>query len=100
MPDRTAPQGREYCDVTEPFSGSDFAGLQDVDGLGVLADAPGAAAKLAQDLPALETGVGALARGAQPGTGPLLAGFPIISSIAVPPGISADGYESVGTLAR
>jgi len=49
--------------------------LQYVDGFGELAGAPGAAAQLAEDLPGLELGVGALARGAEPGVGPVLASF-------------------------
>jgi len=35
--------------------------LKDVDGLGQLPGAPGAAAKLSQDVPVLELGIGALA---------------------------------------
>ena len=43
---------------TEPFSsGVCLAGLQNVDGLGELAGAPGAAAQLAEDAPCLELGV-------------------------------------------
>ena len=52
---------------TEPFSSSDFAGLKNVDGLGQLPGAPGTAAELAQDAPGFELGIGALARGAEPG---------------------------------
>jgi len=37
--------------TNERFSSSDFAGLKDVDGLGELSGAPGAAAELAQDAP-------------------------------------------------
>jgi NhaP-type Na+/H+ or K+/H+ antiporter len=48
---------------TEPFSSSVLAGLKDVDGLGQLPGAPGAAAELAQDAPGLELGVGAFAGG-------------------------------------
>ena len=51
--------------ITERSSSGDFAGLEDVDGFGDLAGAPGAAAELAQDSPALELSVGTLARGAQ-----------------------------------
>jgi hypothetical protein len=39
-------------ETTEPFSSSDFAGLKDVDRLGQLPGAPGAAAELAEDVPA------------------------------------------------
>jgi hypothetical protein len=42
-------------------SSCDLAGLKDVDGLGELPGVPGAAAELAQDVPVLELGVGALA---------------------------------------
>jgi transposase-like protein len=48
---------------TEPFSSCDLAGLKDVDGLGELPGAPGAAAELAQDVPGFELGAGALAGG-------------------------------------
>ena len=54
---------------SEPFSSSDFAGLEDVDGLGDLAGLPGAAAELAQDVPALELGVRTLAGRAELGVG-------------------------------
>jgi hypothetical protein len=50
-------------DDSEPFSSCGLAGLKDVDGLGQLPGAPGAAAELAQDVPVLELGVGALAGG-------------------------------------
>jgi hypothetical protein len=53
----------------ERFSSGDLAGLEDVDGFGELAGAPGAAAEFAQDVPGLELGVGAFAGGAQPGVG-------------------------------
>ena len=43
------------------------AGLKDVDGLGQLPGAPGAAAELAHDAPGLELGIGAFARAAEPG---------------------------------
>jgi hypothetical protein len=39
---------------SEPFSSGGFAGLQDVDGFGEVAGAPGAAAQFAQDAPGLE----------------------------------------------
>jgi hypothetical protein len=46
---------------SEPFSsGFCLVGLQDVDGLGDPSGAPGAA-ELAEDVPVLELGVGALA---------------------------------------
>ena len=60
-----------HCGNNEPFSSSDFAGLQDMDGFGQLACPPGAAAELAQDAPGLELGVGAFARAAQPGMSPV-----------------------------
>jgi len=44
--------------ANEPFSSSDFAGLEDVDGLGELPGAPWAAAEFAQDAPGLELGIG------------------------------------------
>jgi len=47
------------------LSSGDLAGLKDVDGLGELPGAPGAAAELAQDVPGLELGIGALAGSAQ-----------------------------------
>jgi hypothetical protein len=43
----------------EPFSSSDFAVLEDVDGLGELSGFPGAAAEFAQDAPGFQLGVGA-----------------------------------------
>jgi hypothetical protein len=43
----------------------DLAGLKDVDGFGELPGAPGTAAELAQDVPGLELGIGALARSPQ-----------------------------------
>src|SRR6266487_2245948 len=49
--------------VSELFSSSGLAGLKDVDGLGQLPGAPGAAAELAQEAPGLELGVGAFAGG-------------------------------------
>src|SRR5450755_2494583 len=55
--------------ATQPFSSSDFLGLEDVDGLGDLSGAPGAAAKLGQEVPGLELGVRALAGSAQPSAG-------------------------------
>jgi hypothetical protein len=39
---------------SERFSSGDLAGLKDVDGLGELPGAPGAAAQLAQDPPRLD----------------------------------------------
>ena len=45
--------------LNEPFSSLDLAGLKDVDGLGQLPGAPGAAAEFTQDAPGLELGVGA-----------------------------------------
>jgi hypothetical protein len=39
--------------LNEPFSSCGFAGLQDVDGFGEVACAPGAAAQFAQDVPGL-----------------------------------------------
>src|SRR6266536_3910847 len=39
---------------SEPFSSCDLAGLKDVDGLGQLPGAPGAAAELAQDVPGFQ----------------------------------------------
>ena len=55
--------------ASEAFSSGDFVGLKDVDGLGKLAGAPGAAAEFAQDVPGLELGVGALAGGSSLGVG-------------------------------
>jgi hypothetical protein len=49
------------------FSSFDLADLKDVDGLGELSGFPGAAAELAQDVPGLELGIGALAGRSQPG---------------------------------
>jgi hypothetical protein len=50
--------------ANERFSSSDLTGLKDVDGLGQLPGAPGAAAEFAQDAPGLELGVGAFTRAA------------------------------------
>jgi hypothetical protein len=47
--------------VTERFSSSDLAGLEDVYGLGQLPGLPRAAAEFAQDAPGFELGVGAFA---------------------------------------
>jgi hypothetical protein len=50
--------------MTRPYlelSASGLADLKDVDGLGELPGAPGAAAELAEDSPGLELGVRALA---------------------------------------
>jgi hypothetical protein len=46
--------------IIEPFSSCDFAVLKDVDGPGELPGLRGAAAELAQDVPGLELGIGAL----------------------------------------
>jgi hypothetical protein len=55
----TAPRAVTF---SEPFSSCfSFADLQNVDGFGELSGAPGAAADLAEDVPALELGVGAFA---------------------------------------
>ena len=43
--------------IGSQLSSRDFAGLENVDGLGDLAGAPGAAAELAEDVPDLELGV-------------------------------------------
>ncbi len=51
------------CNNNEPFSSCDLAGLKDVDSLGQLPGAPGAAAEFAQDVPGFQLGVGALAGG-------------------------------------
>jgi hypothetical protein len=56
------PQFTGWCLDKEPFSSCFcFADLQNVDGLGELTGAPGAAAELAEDVPRLELGVRALA---------------------------------------
>src|SRR5436190_18970366 len=60
---------RRLHGTSEPFSSCGFAGLQDVDGFGEVARAPGAAAELAQDVPGLELGVRALAGCSEPGVG-------------------------------
>src|SRR6516164_7868804 len=52
-------------------SSSHLAGLKDMDGLGQLPGAPGAAAELTQNPPGLELGIGALARRAEPVMGPV-----------------------------
>src|SRR5512135_1093684 len=78
--------------TTEPFSSSDFPGLKNVDRLGQLTGAPGAAAELAQDAPGLELGVGAFARAAQPGmstVGVFLGGGLVPSLVR-----GADGWRS------
>jgi hypothetical protein len=59
------------------LSSSNFAGLKDLDRLGELTCAQGAA-ELAQDAPGFELGVGAFGEGAEPGmsaTGLLVGGF-------------------------
>ncbi len=56
---------------TERFSSGGLAGLKDVDGLGELPGAPGAAAEFAQDPPGLELGVRPLAGSAEPRVGPV-----------------------------
>ena len=54
--------GLSSLSISEPFSSCVcLAGLQNVDGLGELAGAPGAAAELAEDVPGLELGVRPLA---------------------------------------
>jgi alanine dehydrogenase len=49
--------------LSEPFSSCDLAGLKDVDGLGELACAPGAAAEFTQDAPGFQLGVSAFTGG-------------------------------------
>ena len=71
---------------------SDLAGLKDMDGLGELPGAPGAAAGLAQDVPGLELGVGPLGRGAQLGVGAvggLLRGWLVPAPVGVSSGAPA-----------
>jgi len=53
--------GRAYVKLSERFSSSDLAGLEDVYGLGQLPGLPRAAAEFAQDAPGFELGVGAFA---------------------------------------
>src|ERR1700756_1315159 len=57
----TIPNTAIKSPYSEPFSSCDPASLKNVDGFGQLPGAPGAAAELAQDVPGLELGVGALA---------------------------------------
>ena len=67
--------------LTEAFpSWLCLAGLQNVDGLGELTGAPGAAAELTENPPAFELGVRALARSAEPGVGAvgLFLGFRLV----------------------
>ena len=56
---------------TEPFHPAISRARENVDRLGQLPGAPGAAAELAQDAPGLELGAGAFAGGAQPGMSPV-----------------------------
>jgi hypothetical protein len=72
--------------VTEPFSSSDFAGLKDVDSLGQLPGAPRAAAKLTQDAPGLELGIGSFAGGRGAGHEP---GWPGTFASAIGRGTAA-----------
>ena len=69
FPPPLPPEKAFWC--TERFSSGGLAGLKDVDGLGELPGAPGAAAEFAQDPPGLELGVRPLAGSAEPRVGPV-----------------------------